>query len=315
MRTLNKKYYLLLITFYILICTIITCKKDSHAPENPYDKVDYTGNTIPSTPPDPNSFVGIHKNILSVKCAIPSCHDGSFEPDYRTVQSAYSTLVYHPVKKNSPDSAFKYRVVPNDTAKSWLVERLTTDDANLGRMPLYSSQLSQSELNNIYTWILNGAKDMNGNIPPAPNEMPNLLGYIAVDSTFFPSGGTTGRMDTIRKDNISYNPFLVQPNSDVTVIFLLSDDSTNVQNLQINQMKVSLDRDDFSNAKIYNATYFLAGTFQIWMVTLHTTTYFPSGSTVYFRYYVNDGQHINNTEFPKDESLFYYKTFFAYYIQ
>ena len=182
-------------------------------------------------------------------------------------------------------------------------------------MPLYYSQLSQSELNNIYNWILNGAKDMNGNFPTPPNEMPNVLGYIAGDSTFLPSFGTTGRLDTIRKDNIPYNPFVVQSNSTITVIFLLKDDSTNIQNLTVNQMKISLNKDDFSSAKVYSATYLLAGTFQLWLVTLNTTTYFPSGSIVYFRYYTNDGNHVANAEFPRDESKFYYKTIFAFYVQ
>src|SRR3982750_3430964 len=79
------------------------CKKET-APENPYDKVDYGKDTTSATAPDPNSIQGLHKNIFFPRCAKSGCHDGTFEPDYRTVMSTYSTLVYAPVIKPTVDS-------------------------------------------------------------------------------------------------------------------------------------------------------------------------------------------------------------------
>ena len=59
-----------------------------------------------------------HKNILEPKCANPACHDGTFEPDFRTIEGSYNTLVYHPVTKNDEDLTYEHRVVPGDIRAS-----------------------------------------------------------------------------------------------------------------------------------------------------------------------------------------------------
>ncbi len=106
----NNKIIIGIFFFLIALICVNSCKKDEEPeptpPANPYDNVDYGTNTNPATPPDPNSFVGIHNNILKTRCAMPGCHDGNFEPDFRTVQSAYSTLVWHKIKKNIPGDSF-----------------------------------------------------------------------------------------------------------------------------------------------------------------------------------------------------------------
>src|SRR5688572_4749554 len=122
---IKKKNIILLSCLALILLVIVhSCKKDDELPHNPYDDVNY-GTTTSPTPPDPNSIVGIHNNIFHPRCAKSGCHDGNFEPDFRTVESSYATLVYHRIKKNSPDSAFTFRVVPYDTSKSVLHERLT----------------------------------------------------------------------------------------------------------------------------------------------------------------------------------------------
>ena len=65
------------------IVMIFSCKKDivtgyPETPFNPFDTITYDDGTVPQTPIDSNSFLGIHQYILSVKCAQPACHDGSF---------------------------------------------------------------------------------------------------------------------------------------------------------------------------------------------------------------------------------------------
>ena len=57
-------------------------------------------------------------------CANSGCHDGNFEPDFRTVESSYSTLVYQPVVKNNDNQTYEYRVVPGNSAQSILYARL-----------------------------------------------------------------------------------------------------------------------------------------------------------------------------------------------
>src|SRR5881392_1918465 len=92
------QFIFLLLTGFILVDLFINgCKKEPVPLVNPYDGVNYKIDSASQAVPDPNSIVGLHKNIFSTRCALPGCHDGTFEPDYRTVQSTFSTLVYQPV--------------------------------------------------------------------------------------------------------------------------------------------------------------------------------------------------------------------------
>ena len=76
---------------------------------------------------------------------------------------------------------FEYRVMPGDTANSWLHERITTNDSILGRMPLYDT-LFPEEIALIENWILDGAKDAFGNSAVVPNLQPNFFGVIAYEN-------------------------------------------------------------------------------------------------------------------------------------
>ena len=168
-----------------------SCKKEEtpQLPANPFENIDY-GSTSAPIPPDPNSLVGIHTNILQPKCAIPGCHDGNFEPDFRTPQSAFSTLVYHPVVKNNATESFKFRVVPFKSAESVFYERITNccfvnqDD----RMPQdnIGVPLPDSDIAAIKAWIDNGAKDIGGNVPSYPNLEPiiNPVFFVLDQATY-----------------------------------------------------------------------------------------------------------------------------------
>jgi hypothetical protein len=84
---------------------------------------------------------------------IPGCHDGTFEPDFRTVQSSFSTLIYMGVNKKTLDSVnfFNYRVIPNNEATSFLIERLTTSTSDY--MPSNGVRLGSADMGNIRKWI------------------------------------------------------------------------------------------------------------------------------------------------------------------
>ena len=118
-----------------------------------------------------SSYLDIYESIISPKCSVSSCHDGSFEPDYRTAQSAYTTLVYHEVVKNNLQEEFVYRVVPFDTTRSLFFERLTNCCfVNEGdQMPLLQERmLGQNEIAKIANWISDGARDWRGLVPTIP---------------------------------------------------------------------------------------------------------------------------------------------------
>ena len=300
--------FIWLITGLIFLMMAAGCTKETDTPANPYDGVNYDTDTTADPNPDPNSIMGLHKNIFSVRCAIPGCHDGTFEPDFRTVQSTYSTLVYQPVNKftvNGVDS-FEYRVKPGDATGSFIHERLTTNTSDY--MPSNGNRLSTSDIAHIDQWINDGAKDQNGNLPVKPNNLPAVLGFAAFDSSL------TQRFDTIKKDGIPYNPFLLQQNQTFILLFVLDDDETPVSQLTFNKLKISTDKNNFTGAATYNATYVNFFGYEVWQVTLNTSAFIPN-KEYYFRYYVNDGTHPSNLEFPRDELPFYYKTLFAFYIQ
>ena len=178
-----KRIYILTI---VSLLVAVSCKKEvvrnePDLPFNPFDTLTFSEEVLETIEIDSSSFLGLHTYILKPTCAVPGCHDGNFEPDFRTIQSSYNTLLYAPVVKNDLAGTFTYRVVPGDTALSWLHERITTDDEILGRMPLYDT-LYQHELAKITQWILDGAPDVMGISPILPNYQPVTYGFLAYEN-------------------------------------------------------------------------------------------------------------------------------------
>ena len=307
-----KSNYSIHLIAFVVVCTSIffSCKKDD-VPENPYDKVDYSTNTNTDPEPDPNSIQGLYKNIFQPKCANPGCHDGTFEPDFRTIESSFSTLVYQTVNKTTLDSVklFTLRAIPHNVDDSWIIERLTTSTTEY--MPSNAVRLSQSDIDHVKNWINAGCPDLNGTLPVKPNLQPNFSGYIALDSV-------NARLDTNRVDDEWYTAFIIEEGQTINFAFATTDsadgdDATDPANYLSKKIKLSTDKNDFSGAVEYNATIYYAA-YQVWYVTVPTATW-PAGTTVYFRFYVHDGDHTADAEFPKNSSLDYYKTIYSFYVQ
>ncbi|MFN4123576.1 MAG: hypothetical protein ACK4GL_09780 [Flavobacteriales bacterium] len=170
----------------ILLIVITSCKKEEYI--NPYSlSNNNNGNGNNGEPTiDPNSIAGIHQRILKPTCANSGCHDGTFEPDFRTVESSYNTLVYHPVIKNNPQGIYTYRVIPGNVQLSQFYKRLIEDiDGQSGIMPLSIEPDSdweaknQEYISNIYNWIQNGARDIFGNTPQQAAAPIQLTGMVA----------------------------------------------------------------------------------------------------------------------------------------
>lgn len=303
-----KRYFWLVC--FVLLSVLYGCKPEASVPPTPFKGSIATGggNTPPDSIPNPNSIVGLHKNIFSVKCANPGCHDGSFEPDFRTVQSTYYSLVYNNVIKNSEDSAFTYRVIPGDVAKSWLYERLITDNTVLGRMPLYSPKLSDAELTQVRTWIEQGAKDADNQPGSFPDLKPTISQYFAVRND------NQLRLDSIRLNNLSYNPFIVPESLSFTILYLVEDDNTPISQLTQCSISFSTNRDDFSQATVIPATFVQIGSFQLWQLVVQSSLW-PSGTQVYLRFQANDGLHSSPTIFPASDALLYFKSYASFVVQ
>ncbi|MBK5284172.1 MAG: hypothetical protein JJE25_02125 [Bacteroidia bacterium] len=304
---------------FCIFCAVLvfnSCTKDMPAsdPENPFSLpvVHHDTDTTTVQIPDQYSITGLHTNIFSVRCNVPGCHDGTFEPDFRTIQSTYSTLVYQHVNKvtvNGVDS-FYYRVIPFDTTKSFIHERLTTPTTDY--MPSNGNRLSQTQIQQINRWIMQGAKDINGNIPVAPNNLPGLSYYLAFDSVsaaYVPLA--SHKVDSIRYQGVSYNPFVVQQGKTITMYFIVSDDSTSAGNLLVNELKLSLDKNNFTAATVIPAFY--AVIYPVWIAQFNVT--WPIGTQVFFRYYVKDTDNPVVVEFPRNEQPFYYKSYYSFIVQ
>ena len=153
----------------IAVWLLAACRKNDPLPE-PFGPDPTMTDTLATPVLDPAGIAGLHQNVFQKTCANSGCHDGTFEPDFRTIESTYNTLVDQPVIKNDPQGSFNYRVVPGNAEASQLMARLTYDiDGNSGVMPLVIEPDSdwavnkETHIQNIRSWINDGAKDVFGN--------------------------------------------------------------------------------------------------------------------------------------------------------
>ncbi len=281
-----------------LMVALASCQKS----EDPFPNADTNTGGGSGSSIDPNSIAGLHRDIFAPKCAIPSCHGGTFEPDFRTVESTYYTLIYQPVTKNTLDERFKYRVIPGDTLRSWLFQRVTVEDTLIPRMPIYMDGLSAAEIGHLRNWILAGAPDASGRLPQKVNVPPTIHGYAAYNSSFV-------RIDEARTS--WSDPFPAPANEVVNFWVYLSDPESQTQHLALNKMKFSLDPNDFSNAINVNAIWMNGPVCWGWVASVNTSR-FPAGATVYMRYEVKDPVTKTIIETPNNNSYSWLKTNFSF---
>jgi len=297
----------------IISLFLVNCTEDDLP--NPYDGVNYGDTPLVIDTVSDSSFVKIHRDILFPSCSSLGCHDGTTPPDFRTVESAYNTLVYHPIVKPNSEFAFTYRVVPKDTASSVLHERLTNccyEQNENNRMPLQKPPLPQEDLDNIANWILEGAKDINGNIPAEPpNTPPRVHWYVVVNAP--PYDTIYGEWGDRRNNADSL--FSIPSNQYVHFMFRLKDygaDKTKAQDMTINELEISKDIDFSAPFFTYAAEYHkenaldtlgmgdltpaVNGSF--WIAEVPTSA-LPSG-TYFMRYRFSDGE--TTVVFPNNES-------------
>lgn len=286
---------------FLVVALLSQCSVEEDPTQNPF--VDGNDGSSTTDTVDPASLVGLHKYIFSVKCANPTCHDGSFEPDFRTVESTYQTLVYHPVIKNNETEDFTYRVLPGNHGDSWLYERLITTDDVIGRMPLYANPLTSEELGWVAQWIDDGARDANDNPSLFPNQPPSVQGFAIFDDQ-------QNRIDTARI-NGTLSALALPPNVNATLFVLVEDDSTAVNDMLLREGKFSHDEFDFTNATVKVATPYV----NVAHAITFNTSEFPSGDTIWLRYYVMDTDNPDVVEFPNDNSPFYFRIISSFVVQ
>jgi len=307
-----------IIYFSLMIVILVTgCEKD---PANPYKDIKPPGiDTTALYKPDPKSFEGLHAYIFKPTCANSGCHDGTFEPDFRTISSSYNTLVYQPIIKNDPQNAYQYRVKPGSINESVLYNRLTEDiDGQSGIMPLVlepSSDWPSKKLEyiaNIKAWIENGAKDIFGNSPSLSNIVPQMQGVL---------GKTSIWVD--RNDSGQGALRVKDTDNSLEFYFAFSDDKTPSNQLSNAKIKFSKNPDDFKNASSFplqllgtpmvNIGYYGNQVDYYHKFTINPKDYAKLGETVYFRVYVTDGDGVE-TEIPTNDGAYYIKNYFSFNI-
>lgn len=307
-----------LFPYLIILALAAGCTTDA---DNPFDNPDNLPpeDTTAFGDIDPKSFVGLHQNIFKPTCANSGCHDGTFEPDFRTIESSYNTLVYHSVIKNDQNNSYQYRVKPGSISESIMWLRLTEDiDGISGIMPLDAFYDPESEwnrnkdehLSNINDWIMDGALDMFGNPPNQNNQQPGIAGiYAEADG---------------QPCDVAQRVDIPNGTQQVTVWFALNDKETPAQNLQNASVKMSglIDVDDDTLAtefplQVLSAPEthpsFLNEPAEFYHSFNFSTSAYPPDSTYYMRVFVKDPMQADTTQIPQDGSQFYIKQLFSWH--
>lgn len=242
------------IKFIFCVClsiALFACKKSSNS-NNPYDnwQNNSKGPVINDKPIDPNSIEGLHKNIFKPTCSNSGCHDGNFEPDFRSVESSYNSLIKRLSTNTDPNNAqFNLRVKPGDAATSMLLHRLNVFiPGSQGVMPLSvdpgSDWLAKKNeyLQNISNWINAGAKDQFGQAANSIDFIPQIGGLIA-----FADGST------IPLTRNGYNPLVVPSGTNSLKIWVaFSDDKTPVNQFSGTKINFSLNPNAYDSSKVQN---------------------------------------------------------------
>ena len=307
--------------FIIIALVVQACKKDGEI--NPYDNpnLNFPKDTSTNFFADPTTFQALHNNIFGPTCANSGCHDGSFPPDFRTIESSYNTLVYQPVIKNDSVNPYEFRVKPADAEKSVLYRRLVepfptdTDDV----MPIYADTAwynnKEEYIQNIKDWIDNGAKDMFGNLPFQPNNIPEMRGAIAF---------VTGQNTPLSREMPRGTIYVPSSANSIDLWFSVQDDILATNELSYNKIKFSTNLFNFENQPEFplevivppkNETGYYLGTTDDFYhkYTLDMLTY-NSGDIVFIKIYVKDD--VNPvTEIPSNGSDYNIVKHFTFTVQ
>ena len=303
------------IIFSIVFITFLWAACNEPDPVNPFDGQVVNQDTVGLhiINPEPASFAGIYQNILKPTCANSGCHDGTFEPDYRTLGSAYNTLVYQVPIKN--DGNYNFRVEPYNPQGSVLLARLRS--LITPAMPIQIEpgsdwpQKRDEYINNIQTWISNGAPDIMGNVRQITHPAPQLLGAGAAEADqWIPRSGETGP--------------LVMPTaaSNVRLYFAFSHDELTPQQFQYNRISFSDNANDFGGAEQKALQILASPRYErgfdgetvafTHYIDIDPVADFDAGQEQwYFRVYVQDLQN-PVTEIPTDDGIFYIKSYMSF---
>lgn len=296
-----------------LVITLLgSCETDGPKIKNPFPNGKDT-QTIEKDTWNYRTIQGLHSGLFKPTCANSGCHDGNFEPDFRTVESSYYSLVNQPIIKPDLAGKFTYRVVPFSSSSSILPHRMTVDlNGNSGIMPLSLESTSNypvqkdSWLVRINEWIDGGARDWLGRTPDASDFPPQILGV-----QFLVNGTPLARAG-------KYEAAQIMAGQSPEIWISLTDDNTLISNLKNVSINWSSDPGNFD---IANEVKMKAGPNKDFPGLLSSSVNYYWNSTydgtkniendvVWFRITVSDNKNLNY-QIPNQNSMFMLKTYFA----
>lgn len=264
--------------------------------------------------PGPITIQNLQKLIFEPTCANSGCHDGLFEPDFRTVESSYNSLINRAIIKQDTSDPQIFRVVPGNSSKSMLLKRLLVDiNGNSGKMPILvdpgSDWLSKKDeyIDLVKQWIDSGALDQHGN-PPPPLDYPPVLVGVA--------GYLNGSL--IKRPRFQDPMEVPEGTGNVEIWFAYTDDKTPLSDLGTLEVYTSKNPRDYSGATATSMSYTSAFKTEngfsrdpvdfYHKVTLDLSSY-VSGEVIWIRTKIDDGN--TTLELPGRFSLFTLKTYTA----
>lgn len=309
---------------HLLLLLLFAAGCDKPEPENPYAAIPRPSSAYNPTADDlpVGSFAWLHGKVFLPTCANSGCHDGTFEPEFRTVAGAYNSLVNHPVIANDPQNSFTYRVKPGNVGASFLHTRMTTFVPNTsGIMPLNlepDSDFPEKRwmyIAKIEEWIQAGAPDMFGTpAPPADVNAPPSVFGIAL----FPAGNTTAPYTRQLNSPYGIGSFLVPPGL-VDVWIMALDDNAGVSNFSGITLKAATGLTSFDqvsavpfslNPPITALLIDNSPAQFFYKATLDLSAY-PSGQILFLRTYVDDGVQPSPVEIPAEAAQFFWHLLFS----
>ncbi|TVR81669.1 MAG: hypothetical protein EA412_02565 [Chitinophagaceae bacterium] len=308
--------YLIAVNLMIFMLMMGCSKEEADNPFDPFNK----GEEIedPFTFDDSTNFAALHHFIFQTTCANSGCHDGTFEPDFRTISSSYNTLLYQPVIKNDQNGTYTYRVVPGNVEQSQLYTRMTTDiDGFSGIMPLETDPDSDWETKKekykgfIKSWIEKGAPDMFGNPAESVDLKPQLGGFIAF------ANGSSNPLPRNSSGTIQ----VPAGTNQLDLWFAFIDDNTNPLNFSHNKVQFSLSTDfvdqpddnnlQISSNPVSHSGYNVSQISYTHQITISPFNNWSTGNRIFVRTFVSDG--VNDvTEIPSDGAAGYIKNYFSF---
>lgn len=306
-----KQVFYLLIPLLILIGT--SCEKED--PINPFEDQQVNQDTVELEiiDPEPASIAGIYANIFKPTCSNVGCHDGTFEPDFRSMESAFNTLVYQTPIKN--DGNYSYRVHPYNVDSSVIMGRL--NDLLSPRMPIQVEPDSDwpskkaEYIDHIRTWIANGAPDITGQVRTKNYPAPILLGAGAtIQGNWVRRIGGTGPLAIPDSTGAAYLYFAfehehLQAGELGFNKIAFSDNPNNFDSVQLKTLEII--PTPFQERGFYGENVEYTHRLEIDPVIEFSI----EQEQWYFRVYVQDDQN-PVTEIPTKEGIYYVKSYMSF---